>query len=246
MPKVNMGSRRRHSFYQLLTGSAAAVWLMTPGTAWADCTPDPTPANGSVTCTGSDADGLTINTNQTTVNVQAGATVSSMTATTIGDFDLFKTANPSPYSYYYPYPFANNITINTSGQISGGLTVLSGTAIINHANSPSTNVTLNVASGGSVSGATAINLIADPAALNPLQARAYIGIDNSGSIQSTTGPAITGNSAVTPANSTATTSPMDTACPRPIGGSARSTARPLRSCRPSATANSHPMPGLAP
>lgn len=195
MPKVNMGSRRRHSFYQLLTGSAAAVWLMTPGTAWADCTPDPTPANGSVTCTGSDADGLTINTNQTTVNVQAGATVSSMTATTIGDFDLFKTANPSPYSYYYPYPFANNITINTSGQISGGLTVLSGTAIINHANSPSTNVTLNVASGGSVSGATAINLIADPAALNPLQARAYIGIDNSGSIQSTTGPAITGNSA---------------------------------------------------
>lgn len=197
MPKVNMGSRRRHSFYQLLTGSAAAVWLMTPGTAWADCTPDPTPANGSVTCTGSDADGLTINTNQTTVNVQAGATVSSMTATTIGDFDLFKTANPSLYPYYnyYPYAFANNITINNSGQISGGLTVLSGTGIIDHAKSPSTNVTLNVASGGSVSGATAINLIADPAAINPLQARAYISIDNSGSIQSTTGPAITGNSA---------------------------------------------------
>src|SRR5262249_16119973 len=40
--------------------------------------------------------------------------------------------------------------------------------------------------------------------------------------------------------------PTEAACPSAIGGSARSTARPLFSCRPSATANSQPIPGFAP
>jgi hypothetical protein len=39
---------------------------------------------------------------------------------------------------------------------------------------------------------------------------------------------------------------MDNAWPRAIGTSALATALPFRSCIPSATAKSHPIPGLIP
>ena len=54
----------------------------------------------------------------------------------------------------------------------------------------------------------------------------------SGAIQSCTAP------------TRATTMATDAACPSAIGPKARSTAARLRSCRPSATAKSHPMPGF--
>ena len=43
-----------------------------------------------------------------------------------------------------------------------------------------------------------------------------------------------------------TTTPMDRAWPKTMGGSDHTTARARCSCIPRATANNHPMPGLMP
>ena len=43
--------------------------------------PDPKPANGTVTCSVAYANGLSVKTNNTPVNVKQGVTATSMTAT---------------------------------------------------------------------------------------------------------------------------------------------------------------------
>jgi len=55
-----------------------------------------------------------------------------------------------------------------------------------------------------------------------------------------------GDTVASSPSTTATVSAIDTAWPAAIGPSAPTTAARDRSCRPSATANSHPIAGLMP
>lgn len=142
--------------------------------AFAECTPDPTPAFGTVTCTGTDADGLVVDTNQTIVNVEDNATVSSVLTTT-----RITAANP--------FDNFNFITLNVDGAITNGVTVDSGTREAGIFSTPNTNTTLVVGETGSVKGTTAIRLTSDPSISF---GNAIINITNSGIIESTTGPAI--------------------------------------------------------
>jgi hypothetical protein len=53
----------------------ASLMAMVASPAWADCTPDPVPTNGTITCTGTDADGVVIANPNASINVAAGAIV---------------------------------------------------------------------------------------------------------------------------------------------------------------------------
>ena len=170
---LNFGSCAVRGTEKFFAGcSVIALAAATP--AWADCTPKPTTAFGTVTCTGNDPAGLVVDTNQTTVNIDAGADVASIVTTT-------------RFVPFNAYP-TNFISIFADGRISGGLTVESGTIEIGAPPIfPSTMTNLMVGVTGAVQGPTAIRLIANPALLS---GTAQISIDNSGTIQSTSGPAI--------------------------------------------------------
>jgi fibronectin-binding autotransporter adhesin len=159
--------------------TAIGVCFMAPAIALADCQPYPTQANVTTTCTGSDAPALTVNTSQTTVVVQSGASVPSIDATTSSVAGQF-------------YPPTNYITITDNGQIAGGLTVDSGTPLSGSFFGPSTTVNLTVGATGSITGTTAISLITETGSSYP--GAATLALDNQGSISSASGPAIISNS----------------------------------------------------
>jgi len=152
--------------------------LAWPATVFAACAPEPTSVNGTVDCSGTDVDGLKVDSNNTTVTIQQDATVTSVLATTVADPDQY-------------YGSSNTITINDSGRITGGLVVHPGAAAPNASYGPNTSVLLNVAAGGAVGGGTAISLRAEPGVYGG--GLAAIAIDNSGSIASSSGPAIVSN-----------------------------------------------------
>jgi hypothetical protein len=63
---------------RLASTSMLALAFASP--AWADCAPDPAPVFGTTTCSGTDANGVTVNNNGITINVDAGATVAGIFA----------------------------------------------------------------------------------------------------------------------------------------------------------------------
>jgi autotransporter-associated beta strand protein len=161
----------------LLASSALAACLVGSNAASAQCAPDPSTEGGSVTCSGDDPDGLTVQTNANTVTVLKGATVSSMTV------DIGNAVNQS-------VPGPDSVTIIDNGQIQAGLIVHSGTPTPGALFGPRMVAGLTVGSTGS----TSIALVADPGATS--QGYAAINIDNSGHIQASSGPAITTNDPV--------------------------------------------------
>ncbi|MCD2316611.1 autotransporter outer membrane beta-barrel domain-containing protein [Sphingomonas sp. IC-11] len=79
-----------------LSASAITLAVVLAGPATAQCTPDPTISGGTINCTGSDADGLTVVTDNTTVIVARGASVQPRAAaaaiTTLGQGNTLRVA----------------------------------------------------------------------------------------------------------------------------------------------------------
>jgi hypothetical protein len=80
---------------RLVTTSVFALAFSSP--ALADCTPDPAPSFGTITCSGTDANGVTVSTNGVMISVDPAATVAGIVAGT----------SPTPIA----------ISINNSGTI---------------------------------------------------------------------------------------------------------------------------------
>jgi hypothetical protein len=126
--------------------------------AWADCTPDPTVANGTTICTGTDANGLVVTTNGSTVRVASGAQILGGTDAAI-------------FSDRY-------VTVNVDGQVTGGthpgLLLTNGTPYYGYNDpyagaspsgpygygliSPSGGASISIGAAGSISGTAAIRL----------------------------------------------------------------------------------------
>jgi len=74
------GSVRMRRWSLALGASVVAMGTVAVSPAQAQCSPDPTVANGITNCTGTDNNGLTVNTSSTRVIVAQGATVLSGSA----------------------------------------------------------------------------------------------------------------------------------------------------------------------
>lgn len=138
-------SRGRQVKARALESSAILVALMVAGAAFAQCTPDPTQANATTTCTGTDSNGLVVTTSASTVNVAAGASVTNTGAPAI------RYAIPvSNSSYAYS-------TLTVGGRVDGGNQT--GVQLLRQSSSNgygSLNLSMTVAAGGSVSGANGV------------------------------------------------------------------------------------------
>ena len=177
---VTSGGRRplRGIVAALGTTTALGVCCLAPDIALAQCDINPTQAYATTTCTGTDPNTLVANTTGSSVSIQAGASVAAILATAV----------PVIGSSYQP---GNAISITDNGQIIGGLTIDSGPVPANTYYVPTESVTLTVGANASIGGSTAINLIAET---NGTQTgAATLSLTNQGSIQSNSGPAITGN-----------------------------------------------------
>jgi hypothetical protein len=146
------------------------VALMVAGPAFAQCTPDPTQANATTTCTGTDSNGLVVTTSGGTVDVAAGASVTNTGAPAI------RYAIPvSNSSYAYS-------TLTVGGRVDGGSQA--GVQLLRQSGNSgygSLNLTMTVAAGGSVSGANGV--VIGQAGNDYGQTNASI--DNSGTIRGT-------------------------------------------------------------
>lgn len=153
----------------LLVGTA----LVASAPASAQCAPDPTFANGTTTCVGSDPNGFVVTATSTTIQVNAGATVTGSGGPAI------RIATPG----------SSSTTVNVLGAIDGGsqvgISLVGPSATFGGSNS----LTLTIAVGARVTGVNALTLAQDPANSYPFN-NFYVTVDNSGSLSGTGGIAI--------------------------------------------------------
>ena len=164
MPRVRQVKARA------LETSAILLAVMVAGPAFAQCTPDPTQSNATTTCTGTDSNGLKVTTSGTTVNVAASAVVSNSGAPAIA---VEIPVTNSSYAYS---------TLTIGGKVDGGTQAgVQLTRQSSNNNYSSTQLTMTVAAGGSVSGANGV--VIGQTGTGYGQATATI--DNSGTISGT-------------------------------------------------------------
>jgi len=163
-------SRGRQVKARALESSAILVALMVAGPAFAQCSPDPTQANATTICTGTDSNGLVVTTSGGTVEVAAGASVTNSGAPAI------RHAIPvTNSSYAYS-------TLTIGGRVDGGSQT--GVQLLRQSinnNYSSLNVTMTVAAGGSVNGANGVVIGQTGAGYGSTTAS----IDNGGTITGT-------------------------------------------------------------
>ncbi|WP_433911465.1 autotransporter outer membrane beta-barrel domain-containing protein [Sphingomonas yabuuchiae] len=163
-------SRGRRVKSRALESSAILVAMMVAGPAFAQCSPDPTRANATTTCTGTDSNGLTVTTSGSTVNVAAGASVTNSGAAAIA-FAIPTSVSNFAYS-----------TLTVGGRVDGG--TQAGVQLIRQTtnnNYSSLNLTMTVAAGGSVSGTSGVVIGQTGTGYGNTTAS----IDNSGTISGT-------------------------------------------------------------
>lgn len=163
-------SRGQRVKARALESSAILVALMVAGPAFAQCTPDPTQANATTTCTGTDSNGLVVTTSGGTVDVAAGASVTNTGAPAI------RYAIPvSNSSYAYS-------TLTVGGRVEGGSQA--GVQLLRQSGNSgygSLSLTMTVAAGGSVSGANGVVI----GQTGNDYGQTTASIDNSGTIRGT-------------------------------------------------------------
>jgi len=168
---VKSVSQARRVKARALESSAILLAVMIAGPAYAQCAPDPTVANGTTTCTGTDTDGLKVTTANTTVDVAVGAKVSNSGAPAIA-IDIV------PSDIYSQTRSA----VIVAGQVDGG--DQAGVRLVSRNPSngySSANLSMTVAAGGQVSGAN--GLVVD--VIGDGYRSATVSIDNSGTITGT-------------------------------------------------------------
>jgi len=185
-------SRGRRVRACALGTSAIALGMLWTGAAAAQCAPDPTVAGGTTTCTGTDADGLVVATDNTRVVVAPDAIVRAGTSAAgivtrgnsvslavnglvdggVGKPGVFVTTGPATSVPCDPYAGAS------VGYCVPGSTVTS---------YPGASVTIEIGAGRTVTGAQGVLIRRDPTNSN-----GFIGasITNAGRITGTTGPAV--------------------------------------------------------
>ena len=163
-------SRGQRVKARALESSAILVALMVAGPAFAQCTPDPTQANATTTCTGTDSNGLVVTTSGGTVDVAAGASVTNTGAPAI------RYAIPvSNSSYAYS-------TLTVGGRVDGDSQA--GVQLLRQSGNSgygSLSLTMTVAAGGSVSGANGVVI----GQTGNDYGQTTASIDNSGTIRGT-------------------------------------------------------------
>jgi len=154
------------------SGIAGAVVLAAgwSGAAAAQCVPEPTVANGTTTCSGTDADGLVVSTTGTTVAVAQGATVRGAPAVAV------RMTATDRYDVGARVEVAGRIDGGTAG---AGVLLDARTGVNGYPYYHALN--LSVAAGGVVTGTTGVVLGAAG------QAFATANIDNEGTV-SASGP----------------------------------------------------------
>ncbi len=163
------GVRVAVSVRGLLVGTA----LVVSAPASAQCAPDPTFANGTTTCVGSDPNGFVVTATPTTIQVNGGATVNGSGAPAI------RIATPN----------SSSTTVNVLGVVDGGSQAgisLTGPSV---SFGGSNSLMLTVAAGARVTGVNALTIAQDPANGYPYN-NFYASVDNSGSLSGTGGFAI--------------------------------------------------------
>jgi hypothetical protein len=165
------GRRRRLSY---VLGTSVLALGMATSTAHAQCAPDPTVANGTTTCTGSDADGLVVTSSYSTVVIADGASTGQL-----------RVNMPMSSSYY-----ERQATLRVLGSVDGGaqsgILVQPGTAPANSYDYYGSRVALTVTAGGQVSGLYGVTVDATGTGYAP----AVVTIDNAGTISGTSGIAL--------------------------------------------------------
>ena len=178
---VRQFAKGRRSRALLMRSGATALAFMLHQQAWADCTPDPTQAGTTTTCSGLDGDGIVIANSGATVIVANGAVVAGSGAPAI------KVAMPvTSYSYG-----TRTAEIQVNGVVNGGANAgiqvepgsLAGYAYDNGGSS----VRITIGASGTVSGSTGISGVKTP---DNAYASSVVALDNSGTVNATSGPAI--------------------------------------------------------
>ncbi|WBO20706.1 autotransporter outer membrane beta-barrel domain-containing protein [Sphingomonas abietis] len=171
--------------------STLACGLFFPTASHAQCTPDPTQENGTTNCSGTNTNGLVVNTFNTQVVAAQGATLNpgaAMAAITVsssydvltidgmvdgaGKAGIAVIAGPPTSAPCDPYAFAS-VSYCTPGS---SMTIY-----------PSASATINVAAGATVTGSQALSVSRDPS--NP-NGYVSVSMDNAGTLTGTAGPAL--------------------------------------------------------
>jgi hypothetical protein len=163
-----------------LKASTLAIAATLPSYAFAQCAPDPTQTSTAVICSGTDSNGILVNTNASPLTVSSGASVSNAGAAAIS------VAIPASSS---SYTRSATITVNGSVSATGaaGISVLSGPLGTNSYDFYGTYAAVTVGTGATVSGTTGIAL--GQSAGWPY-ANTYATLDNAGTISGTSGIAL--------------------------------------------------------
>ena len=169
------GLKARSLRARLLGCSLAALAAGAGSSAWAACSPLPIVLNGVTTCTGATVGGLTID-RSSRIIVASGASLSAAS----GDVAALRVFTPQGSSGTYA-------TLDVQGVISGGSAA---GLVIEHNNNPAvyippSQLNITVGANGVIEGATAIRF---PTSF--YQGSLYSTLNNSGTIRSTSGPAI--------------------------------------------------------
>lgn len=170
---------RRLSFAFGSSTVAVAATFASP--AFAQCSPEPTVAGGTTTCTGTDADGLRVTTDGSTVHVVPSASVTALDRSAITvDIDWLPNG-----------PIGHSATIIVGGIVDGsahsGIAVLSGSAPTESYNYYRIYPNVTVETGAIVTGATGITVEPSP---GNYFGQAVVNISNAGAIMGTGGVAL--------------------------------------------------------
>ncbi|MGK6317933.1 autotransporter outer membrane beta-barrel domain-containing protein [Sphingomonas sp. DT-204] len=163
--------RMRRVRTRALQTSSIAIALFWSGQAFAQCAPEPTVADGTTTCAGTDADGLRVTTGGTKVVVSSGATVQGASGAAVA---VVLSSAP----YYVP------VSIDVSGQVDGGAQAGVSLATTGFYYQSPSALTLTVAAGGIVTGTNGLVVFQNGSN------RASAAVDNAGTITGSSGIAL--------------------------------------------------------
>ncbi|WP_380785619.1 autotransporter outer membrane beta-barrel domain-containing protein [Sphingomonas sp. R86521] len=150
-----------------------ALTLVLTGPAFAQCAPEPTQANGTTTCTGTDPNGVTVTTSGTTVSVPIGATV-------LGG------GRPGIAVQAPATGFGSGVTVTVAGRVDGGAQAGVSVQAQPSQGFSTANIALTVAQGGTVTGNTALTVGQAAAGSSYV----YATVDNAGTLTGTSGIAL--------------------------------------------------------
>ncbi len=193
---VDQHSARARRWKFTLGASIVAMGTADASSASAQCTPDPTTANGTTTCTGTDSDGLAVSTPNSTVVVAKGATVrpgNAPAAINVTATSDYLTINGLVDGEGKPA-----IAITAGAPVTVPCDPYSGASVgyclpgSTQTSYPSASATIAIAAGATVTGSQALLLSRD---INNANGFVNVTLTNAGTMTGTAGPAVVDSNA---------------------------------------------------